>query len=154
MNKKPTKIEITTPARLLLSFQRDDVLKVVGQKLADDSRKAIRSGKSRDGKQLPEGDGSPLIDTGRLVSDIKYDKRAGTVQPSTWPRSDVSNRARNSFGLLKIRMYLDDDLDPLGSQDPKLPETLAAYAQKALDNQSATGKLTLKGVGKKKKKIA
>lgn len=159
------KVEITTPTRLFVQFDRDAVLKVVGQKLADDARKAMRAGRSRTGEALPDPEpkakdepaGRPLNDTGRLIRDLRYDKKLKQVMPSTFPRADVSNRARNSFGLLKIHIrnaeLSENPIDPLGTQDPALAETAAKYAQKALDNLATTGKLTLKGTGKKRKRI-
>lgn len=79
-----------------------------------------------DGRAMERGAdaGAPLRDSGRLIRDVRYDRRSQSVQPSTRPRSDLAGRARrrvtSSYGLLRVhlagrRVGQPDVGDPLGT---------------------------------------
>ncbi len=120
----PIEIFFRSPSRMSLEVA-DEAIHRTGKQLADLIRRRIKSGKDGDSSSLPPG--VTLDRTGELLSSIEYNRRTRTVAPDYTSRRDVSARARNNFGLMKIlvsrkdkrRRTVKPDMDPMGSRSSR-----------------------------------
>lgn len=101
-------VTVTLDVPILTGLQLDHeaVRRRAAAEVAATIRTKLRAGIQVDGRPMGRGDdgGAPLKDSGRLIRDIKYDKRDQSVRPSTWPRSDLKpSPKRLSSGLVVMR---------------------------------------------------
>ena len=113
------RIYVTAPRFLELKLNASKIQRTVGRMVTRAVKRRIRAGRGlRAGQDLRE--------TGKLIRSIRYDRFHQDVRPSTRPRSDVSRRARSSFGLMRIHIsgkyrrtgrQRRERTDPMGSKD-------------------------------------
>lgn len=168
--ESPLLVDLNFPATIRLNLDGDEVEKRVGRKIATAVRKRIRKGLDAYGKPLPKpefskGKGRPFFDTGQMVRSIKFqrsrrEKDAGSrtkisfVGPSTRPnRSELSDRAYSSFGLMSIQMRgifqqgkvrSRPQVDAMGADAPSTLAIMQNETRKEVDRQLASGRYGLK----------
>lgn len=98
-----------------LKVNGDEMMRRVGQRVATKVRSGIKKQTNWDGSRFPGG--VTLQRSKTLLRSIKY--RRGIVAPDWWIlRTDVSRRARTSYGLMAIHVAMIPGLDPFGWRQP------------------------------------
>jgi len=146
--------------KLALKLDRDALLGAVGKAVASIVRKQVAGGKSFDGGQVSWSKRTGSLN--RSIGYVKGRSKDGTtheVRPNSRPRSGVSRRCRNNYGLMMVHIHgkyrgrghtLRPDgtwakksagkrhleswsWNPLGANTPALNEIIATIAGRVLE---------------------
>lgn len=140
-------IDVDVPLPLALKLDADQIARYAGNRLARSIRARMRKGLDGDGSPLPmPEDGTPGKDSGRLLKDIRYDKKTGTVKPeSRRGRGDKekgkTHRVRTSYAVMMVHIASGRWADPMGTEDPKQQAKLQKDIEMELQKQLNKGAL-------------
>lgn len=151
-------IDIDVPLSVALDLDKAKLVSVVGNRVARTVRKRLRAGLDGDGAPAHQPrDGTPFKSSGRLIRDLRYNKRAGVVAPSTRTRSDAtSDRVKSSYAIMMVGISGAEDWewrDPMGSfNDAQHADAMTGVEQelqKQLDKGALVGKRAKPRVGRR-----
>lgn len=136
-------VEIDVPLNIRLKLDSARVARRVGNQAAKLIRGRLRSGQDGDGSPLPQPeDGTPPAKiTGRLLRNIRYDRKTGLVAPEfRRTRDDASKRARTSFGIMATHIAEGKWKDPMGSENDTQWAQIGKWTEDAIAKELDSGR--------------